>query len=183
MARLDVIRPYVEKTVAEYIGAKPDELMVNQDGSIPIRRGTTAYYVRLMDGRPPMVQVYSTVLYEVPKSPELLERLNEINSEAMFARAFWTADQVVVATELVADSIDTQQIETACGVVGTLADHYDNELRKSFGGKTIFGPEPAGDGDGDDDASAEGDSADAGDAGSKRRKRPKKDDERRPGYI
>jgi hypothetical protein len=186
MARLDVIRPYVEKTVADYIGAKPDELMVNQDGSIPIRRGTTAYYVRLLDGMPPMVQVYSTVLYEVPKSPELLERLNEINSEAMFARAFWTADQVVVATELVADSIDTQQIENACGVVGTIADHYDNELRKSFGGKTIFGPEPTDDADSDDAADGgveEADAGDLGEAGSKRRRRSKKDDERRPGYI
>jgi len=183
MARLDVIRPYVEKTVAEYIGAKPDELMVNQDGSIPIRRGTTAYYVRLMDGAPPMVQVYSTVLYEVPKSPELLDRLNEINAEAMFARAFWTADQVVVATELVADSIDTKQIENACGVVGTIADHYDNELRQSFGGKTIFGPEPDENADLDDAGDEGAETADAGDGGSKRRKRAKKDDERRPGYI
>jgi len=186
MARLDVIRPYVEKTVAEYIGARPDELLVNQDGSIPIRRGSTAYYVRLLDGMPPMVQVYSTVLYEVPKSPELLDRLNEINSEAMFARAFWTADQVVVATELVADSIDTKQIENACGVVGTIADHYDNELRTSFGGKTIFDVESTSDGDdpGDDgDGGESGDSAYAGDSGSKRRKRSKKDDERRPGYI
>ncbi len=178
MARLDVIRPYVEKTVAEYIGAQPDELMVNQDGSIPIRRGTTAYYVRLLDGRPPMVQVYSTVLYEVPKSPELLDRLNEINADAMFARAFWTADQVVVATELVADSIDTKQIENACGVVGTIADHYDNELRTTFGGKTIFGAEPEAGGGVDAD-----DAADSGEAGSKGRKRSKKDDERRPGYI
>ena len=181
MARLDVIRPYVEKTVAEYIGARPDDLLVNQDGSIPIRRGSTAYYVRLLDGRPPMVQVYSTVLYEVPKSPELLDRLNEINAEAMFARAFWTADQVVVATELVADSIDTQQIENACGVVGTIADHYDNELRKTFGGKTIFDPDSAEaeDGGGED----AGNGGDAGEGGSKRRKRSKKDDERRPGYI
>ena len=138
MARLDVIRPYVEKAVAEYIGARPDELVVNVDGSIPIRRGSTAYYVRLLEGDPPMVQVYSTLLYEVAKSPELLDRLNEINAEAMFARAFWTGDSVVVATELVADSIDREQIENACGVVGSIADHYDDELGAAFGGKRIY---------------------------------------------
>jgi hypothetical protein len=78
----------------------------------------------------------------VPKSPELLDRLNEINADAMFARAFWTGEQVVMATELVADSIDREQIENACGVVGSLADHYDDELRTAFGGKTIFAEEP-----------------------------------------
>jgi hypothetical protein len=138
VARLDLIRPYVEKAVAEYIGAKPGDLIVNDDGAIPIRRGSTAYYVRLMDGNPPMVQVYSTLLYEVPKSAELLDRLNEINSETMFARAFWTSDQVVVATEMVAESVDTAQIANACGVVGTVSDHYDDELRTNFGGKTIY---------------------------------------------
>jgi Putative bacterial sensory transduction regulator len=158
VARLDVIRPFVEKAVAEYIGTKPDDLMVNEDGSIPIRRGSTAYYVRLMDGSPPMVQVYSTILYDVQKSPELFERLNEINAETMFARAFWTGDSVVVATEMVADSIDTEQLANACGVVGTVSDHFDDELRSSFGGRTIFNDEsdgPAGEPpDPDDDRSA-----------------------------
>jgi hypothetical protein len=138
VARLDLIRPYVEKAVAEYIGAQPGDLVVNDDGSIPIRRGSTAYYVRLMDGNPPMVQVYSTLLYEVPKSHELLDRLNEINAESMFARAFWTSEQVVVATEMVAESVDAAQIANACGVVGTVSDHYDDELRTNFGGKTIY---------------------------------------------
>lgn len=147
MARLDIIKPYVEKAVAEYIGTPADELMINEDGSIPIRRGSTAYYVRLLDGAPPMVQVYATMLYEVPKSPELLDRLNEINAETMFARAFWAGDQVVVATELVADSIDKDQIANACGVVGTVSDHFDDELRMKFGGRTIFpNDDPAGPG-------------------------------------
>ncbi len=157
MARLDVIRPYVEKAVAEYIGTKPDELTVNSDGSIPIRRGSTAYYVRLLDGSPPMVQVYSTILYEVPKTPELLDRLNEINAETMFARAFWTGDQIVVATELVADSIDKEQIENACGVVGSVADHYDDELGTTFGGKRIFNEDGSGDPDGKDGATKDDD--------------------------
>jgi hypothetical protein len=172
VARLDIIRPYVEKAVAEYIGATPAELLVNQDGSIPIRRGSTAYYVRLLDGTPPMVQVYSTVLYEVPKSPELLDRLNEINAEATFARAFWMSEQVVVATELVADSIDTTQIENACGVVGTIADHYDDELRTAFGGRTIF----------NEDRSDEDDGR-SGCKTGKRRSKKKKDDETVAGYM
>jgi hypothetical protein len=138
VARLDIIKPYVEKAVAEYIGTPADELTINEDGSIPIRRGSTAYYVRLLDGAPPMVQVYATMLYEVPKSPELLDRLNEINAETMFARAFWSGEQIIVATELVADSVDKDQIANACGVVGTVSDHFDDELRTKFGGQTIF---------------------------------------------
>ena len=168
MARLDIIKPYVEKAVAEYIGAPADELTINEDGSIPIRRGSTAYYVRLLDGAPPMVQVYATMLYEVPKSPELLDRLNEINAETMFARAFWTGEQVIVATELVADSIDKDQIANACGVVGTVSDHFDDELRTRFGGHTIF---PSDDAPGPGDAAGSG----ANDDGD--------DDDVAPGYM
>jgi hypothetical protein len=138
VARIEIIKPFVEKVVAEYLGTVPGDLVVNQDGSIPIRRGSTAYYVRLLDGDPPLVQVYSTMLYEIPKSPELLERLNEINAEVMFAKAFWTGEQVVVATEMVADSIDKDQIANACGIVGMVADTYDDELQGSFGGKRIY---------------------------------------------
>jgi Putative bacterial sensory transduction regulator len=161
MARLDIIKPFVEKAVADYIGTKPDELTINEDGSIPIRRGSTAYYVRLLDGTPPMVQIYSTVLYEVPKSPGLLDRLNEINSETMFARAFWTAEQVIVATELVAESIDKDQIANACGVVGTVSDSIDDELRTKFGGQTIFDEAAKVDADANE-AKDEADPSDAG---------------------
>ena len=158
MARLDIIRPYVEDAVAEYIGARRDDLTVNEDGSIPIRRGSTAYNVRLLDGRPPMVQVYATVLYDVPKSPELLDRLNEINAESMFARAFWSGEQVVVATEMVADSVDKDQIANACVVVGSISDQYDGELQTKFGGKTIFDDGNSHDSDElkDDDGAAPG---------------------------
>jgi hypothetical protein len=143
VARIEIIKPFVEKVVAEYLGTTPGDLVVNQDGSIPIRRGSTAYYVRLLDGTPPLVQVYSTMLYEIPKSPELLERLNEINAETMFAKAFWTSEQIVVATEMVADSIDKDQIANACGIVGTVADAYDDELQGSFGGKRIYNEDAA----------------------------------------
>ena len=62
-----MIKPYVEKVVAEYLGTPQGDLHVDDDGSIPIRRGSTAYFVRLLDGEPPLVQVYSTMLYEVPR--------------------------------------------------------------------------------------------------------------------
>jgi len=156
VARIDVIKPYVEKVVAEYLGTPPGELHVDDDGSIPIRRGSTAYFVRLLDGEPPLVQVYSTMLYEVPKSPELLERLNEINAATMFAKAFWTGEQIVVATEMVADSIDKDQIANACGIVGSVADHYDDELQGSFGGQRIFNEEAGAGGKPDADADVPG---------------------------
>jgi hypothetical protein len=40
MTRLEVLRPFVEQTVKEYLGV--EELMVNEDGTIPIRAGSTA---------------------------------------------------------------------------------------------------------------------------------------------
>ncbi len=72
MARIEIIRPYVEKVVAEYLGV--EKLAVHDDGSIPVQIGSASYFVRLLDGKPPMLQVYSPVVYEVPKSPELQPR-------------------------------------------------------------------------------------------------------------
>src|SRR5262245_56030335 len=79
MARIELLRPYVEKVVSEYLGIEPGKLIVNDDGTIPVSVGSANYYIRLMDGDPPVLQVYSIVLEEIQKSPELFEAINDIN--------------------------------------------------------------------------------------------------------
>jgi len=141
MTKIQVIRPYVEKTLKELLGT--EQIEVTDDGTIPIRRGSTAVYVRLMDEEPPTLQVFSPLLQGVQKSPELLERLNEINGSVRFARLFWAADKVVVAAELDAETLDKEEIRTAVDVVSGVADDLDDQLRTDFGGTVLF-PEPTG---------------------------------------
>src|SRR5439155_9595077 len=45
---LDVLRPFVEQTVKEFLGV--EELKVLDDGTIPIRSGSSAVNVRLLEG-------------------------------------------------------------------------------------------------------------------------------------
>ena len=140
MARLEMIRPYVEKVLTEYF--ETDKLIVDEDGDIPCRAGSAWYLIRLLDGDPPIVQMYSPVLSGVTKTPELLEEINTINADIRFARMFWVNDDIMIATELLAETIDKEELENACGAIAGIADHYDDELQKKYGGKRSFEEDP-----------------------------------------
>jgi hypothetical protein len=144
MTRLEVLQPFVEKTVAEYLGI--EQVQVWEDGTIPIRSGTTIVNVRLVEGENashPILQVYSPMLSEIDSSSELLTKLNEVNSNLTFVRAFWTDRQVVLAMELLAESLDRDQVAHAVSLVSLAGNFWDSELNKTFGGKTYFAEEPA----------------------------------------
>lgn len=151
MTRLEVLQPFVEKTVAAYLGIEQAEVW--EDGTIPIRSGTTIVNVRLVEGdnpSHPILQVYSPMLSEIDNSPELLTKLNEVNSNLTFVRAFWTDRQVILAMELLAESLDRDQVAHAVSLVSLAGNFWDSELNKTFGGTTYFaeapaaGPAPAG---------------------------------------
>jgi Putative bacterial sensory transduction regulator len=143
VTRLEVLQPFVEKTVAEYLGA--EDVHVWEDGTIPIRSGTTVVNVRLVQGEDParpMLQVYSPLLSEVDGSPELLAKLNDVNAKLSFVRAFWTDRTVILAMELLAESLDRDQVAHAVSLVSLAGDFWDSELNESFGGSTYFAEEP-----------------------------------------
>ena len=144
MTRLEVLQPFIEKTVAEYLGVEHVEVW--EDGTIPIRSGTTIVNVRLVEGENPshpILQVYSPMLSEIDSSSELLTKLNEVNSNLKFVRAFWTDRQVVLAMELLAESLDRDQVAHAVSLVSLAGNFWDSELNRAFGGKTYFAEEPA----------------------------------------
>ena len=139
MTRLEVIRPFVEQTVREFLGV--DELKVMEDGTIPIRAGSSAVNVRLLEGPSgghPLLRIASPMLHDVTPSRELLEKLNEMNAAFSFARVFEVDGTVIIAMELFAEELTAAQIDYACGLITFAADHWDDELRRSFGGATFF---------------------------------------------
>jgi hypothetical protein len=139
VTRLEVIRPFVEQTVREFLGV--DELKVMEDGTIPIRAGSSAVNVRLLEGPSgghPLLRVASPLLHDVKASPELLEKLNDMNAAFSFARVFEVDGTVIIAMELFAEELTTAQIEYACGLITFAADRWDDELQRSLGGQTFF---------------------------------------------
>jgi hypothetical protein len=144
MTRLEVLQPFVEKTIAAYLGI--EEVRVWDDGTIPIRSGSTIVNVRLMEGdRPghPVLQVYSPLLSDLGASPELFEKLNEVNANITFVRAFWLDRQVILVMELLAENLDQDQVAHAVSLMSLAANHWDSELEKTFGGRTYFAEEPS----------------------------------------
>jgi hypothetical protein len=49
-----------------------------------------------------------------------------------------TDETVCIAMELFAEELTTEQISYACGLITFAADHWDDELKRSFGGETFF---------------------------------------------
>ena len=133
MTRLEVIRPFVEQTVREFLGV--DELKVMEDGTIPIRAGSSAVNVRLLEGPPgghPVLRIASPMLHAVTPSRELLEKLNEMNAAFSFARVFEVDGTVIIAMELFAEELTAAQIDYACGLITFAADEIDLRLRETY---------------------------------------------------
>jgi hypothetical protein len=137
VTKAEVIRPFLEKVMKDVLGV--DDLLVWDDGTIPVRVGSAGVYLNLAQaGERAILHVYSPVLRDVAKTPALLERLNEINASSFTARAFWAGDQVLVAVDLLADALDPEEVRNAFDLVSAFADRYDGELKATFGGQTAF---------------------------------------------
>lgn len=107
-------------------------------GPVAIRSGTALVLVRLVDAEPPVVRVFSPLLREVERTPDLLSELNEINGHLNFLRLFWRDSTVFAATELLATSVDAANLTYACDAVSELSDYYDERLRDRHGGRLAY---------------------------------------------
>lgn len=139
VGRLDRIRPYLEKLLKE--GFELPELSPDSDGDYPFRYRSAGYYVRLINEQSPTVQVFSVVLREVKRTAKLFTAVNDVNSMIAYARVYVVQNQVVVATELVAETLDAEELGNACNIVGRIADKVGPELQEQFGGRVLFDDE------------------------------------------
>ena len=137
LATVEQLKPLVEAAIKGFCG--DGEIQYDKDGDVPIRTGSAMVFLRLHDGKPPMVGIFAPVLWGIEESPELLTVINSVNSQIKFGRAFWTGKEVMVATEVPAIGVTAGAIGFAAFQVGSLADNLDDELQKQFGGKTMFG--------------------------------------------
>jgi hypothetical protein len=139
-AALDVFRAHVARALAQLLDR--DELITNDDGEWPVKAGSAIVIVRVIEGLPPVLQLYSPVLRGVALTAELLEALNAINGRIRYGRAFVANHVVIVAMELPGVDLTPAHVAFACAELGNLADHMDDSLRGRFGGEVAFDPNP-----------------------------------------
>lgn len=135
-----MIQAYVEKLVTEMLGIE-GPLSVDKDGSIPVRRGSALYYIDVIDrgDNPHLVRIWSIVLRNAAGGRQLLKALNSINARILQAKVYLTDDgDVIMSTELLADTVSVANLSYACDAIGDLADRFDDELQADFSGEKSF---------------------------------------------
>jgi hypothetical protein len=133
MADTEKLRERLETMLKEHLGV--GELVTDAEGDYPVRAGSAKYYVRLGGEDPPVVYVYAQILVGVAVSAKLYETLNAVNSHIKFGRMFHQDETVFVATELLAESLDLEELGQSCRSIADLADHYDDLFKLTFGGR------------------------------------------------
>ena len=130
------LRPIVEQALREVTDGA---FKYDENGEIRMRFGSAAVFVRMVGGETPKVQVFSPLLWEVSSTSGLTEALNDINTRLSYGRVFWNGESVIAAIDLPGPGLSKEYVALACFEIGSLADHFDEDLVERFGGKTMFG--------------------------------------------
>lgn len=115
-----------------------DALDFDEDGDVSLRFGSAAVFVRV-SGDAPSVRIHAPLLVDVRKSPELLERLNELSARVVRPALFHASNSVIAVADIPATPFEAQHVIRALREFCTLADGIDELLQGEFGGRTAFG--------------------------------------------
>lgn len=91
--------------------------------------------MRLVRPEEPIAQIFAVAVDAIAASPALAEALNEINGEIWFARIFQVRDQVLVETDILAETLDPTGFRNACQVVAGIARQAGPDLVDHFEGR------------------------------------------------
>jgi len=139
--KTSVLRPYLEKFLQAFLESS-EPIEPDEDGDYGFRNGSAGIVVSIQEGDPTVVSVFSVLVRGVKKSARMMDALNEINAQYRFVKTFWSEDVIVLQVDLLADSLDDDQMRMACDLVAHLADESDTSLKKKFGGKLAFNDDP-----------------------------------------
>ena len=133
--RPDATMAYVRDLLERMTGSRPTP---DGDGDLPVVLDGAQFYVRVAGTSDPWVQVFSIALADVEPTLELMSRLNDINTQLRFARAFHVQDQVLIETEIWSDDVNPANFHHACRNVSGATDAYADALHEAFGGRLAF---------------------------------------------
>ena len=133
--RPDVTYVYVRDLLERLAGHRPEP---DRDGDLPVQFEGAQFFVRVVGNTDPWVQVFAVAVADLEPTPDLMVRLNEINTELRFARAFHVGSQVLIESEIWADDVNPANFHHACRNVAGATDAYATGILDAFGGKPLF---------------------------------------------
>lgn len=138
MSKRDVIQSHVEVLMQRFL--ETDELKVDSDGDIPVSHGSASYYVRVarQPVECPHVEVYAVAVEEIDADPGLYEALNALNRRLSHARVFWSDRKVILAGELIGETMAFGDLACLCCEIGGTAHDEGPRLAATFGGRVAF---------------------------------------------
>jgi hypothetical protein len=134
--RSEIIRPYLEKLLCEWLGVPV--IATDDAGRYRVRVGRSGFLVEIVEFEPVLVRVWSPVVVGVTKSLELLDTINRLNSNSLGLRVFVHDGSVILATELVAETLDPREFDFAGQLLAGAAERLGPELVQHYGGETLF---------------------------------------------
>ncbi len=134
MSRIDVLRPFVEKHLAEMLDLPKVE--PDADGEYAFAHGSADIRLKLIDDVSPLLRLWSILVRRVRRRAGLLDALNQINATESCVRVFRTKDAIVGAWEVPAGTLDERQFVDICRRFAHTADRLDSDLARRFQGKT-----------------------------------------------
>jgi hypothetical protein len=127
----------VALVLAAMLRVTPDSLPVDQDGDFGIRSGSAMVFVRVRE-QPPLVEVFSPVLTEIPENQRLYQRLSELTHRMPLGRLYWAGNTVWAGVPVFGRDFQPSHLMLAVEVMTGLADELDDRLVSEFGGRRFF---------------------------------------------
>jgi hypothetical protein len=126
----------VIKQVCGSLATVPDS-----DGDFPLVRRHHSIFGRFVFEKGDVTfQVFSVILENVNPSEELLKEINDLNTNVQFGRIFWVENQVLVEVDLVAGTLDVDELVVALERITQVSDNIAPMLATVFGGELHAAP-------------------------------------------
>jgi len=133
--RFEQIRFEAEAVIRRVFG--PDALERDGDGDYQLKTHGVPVWARLLDGDPVTLEVFATVATDLESSPELLAELNDINASLRFVKVVAADSMVTAEADLVAESLDPDELFTAFSRVNHVAENTSALIVSMFGGRDL----------------------------------------------
>lgn len=141
---VDSLNEWIEETLK--VALELDEVFRDEDGDIPIPRGSSVLFIRPQAEGSPFLEIFSPLLQGFEMSPAVYQAVNELNLQVPMAKAMVSGDGtvIVLSAHLLTETLSPTELMFALDMVSGAADYFDTLLQKRFGGSTLM--------DDDDDA-------------------------------
>lgn len=107
----------------------------DDDGDYGVVHDGMLCWVRILGHTDPLVRAWAPAVYDVKRSAKLLAELNDINAGLRLLRCFWSHGTVIVAGEMVLESVEEGDLGGLVMHVATTARHTGELIAAVFGGE------------------------------------------------